>query len=47
MVFSFVVPIQLLEESLIVGMNIGQDIAVQQVKCCGAAKRKTHAEGKK
>jgi hypothetical protein len=47
MVFSFVVPIQLLEESLIVEMNIWQDIAVQQVKCCGAAKRKTHAKGKK
>jgi hypothetical protein len=47
MVFSFVVPIQPLEESLIVGMNIGRNIAVQQSKCCDAAKPKTHARGKK
>jgi hypothetical protein len=47
MVFSFVVPIQPLEESLIVEMNIGRDIAVQQVKCCDAANPKTHAKGKK
>jgi hypothetical protein len=46
MVFSFVVPIQPLEESLIVEMNIGQYIAVQQFKCCDAAKPKTHARSK-
>jgi hypothetical protein len=44
MVISFVVPIQLLEESLIVEMDIGQDIAVQQFKCCDAAKPKTHGK---
>jgi hypothetical protein len=44
MVFSFVVPIQPLEEGLIVEMNIGHDIAVQQFKCCDAAKPKTHGK---
>jgi hypothetical protein len=47
MVFSFVVPIQLLEESLIVEMNIGQYSAVREFQCCGAAKLKTHGTGKK
>jgi len=47
MVFSFVVPIQPLEESLIVEMNIGQDDAVREFKCCGAAKLKMHGKGKK
>jgi hypothetical protein len=45
MVFSFVVTIQPLEESLIVEMNIEQNIAVQQFQCCDAAKPKTHGEG--
>jgi hypothetical protein len=44
MVFSFVVPIQPLEEGLIVEMNIGHDIAVQQFKCCDAASRKRMAK---
>jgi hypothetical protein len=44
MVISFVVPIQLLEESLIVEMNIEQDIAVRQFQCCGAAKLKMHGK---
>jgi len=46
MVFSFVVSIQLLEESLIVEMNIGQNTAVREFQCCGAAKLKTHGKGK-
>jgi hypothetical protein len=36
-----------LEESLIVEMNIGQDSAVREFQCCGAAKPKTHGKGKK
>jgi hypothetical protein len=46
MVISFVVPIQPLEGSLIVEMNIEQNIAVQQFRCCGAAKLKTHSKSK-
>src|ERR1700712_5550232 len=41
-----VVTIQLLEESLIVEMNIGQYTALQKFRCCGAANLKTHSEGK-
>lgn len=43
---SFVVPIQPLEESLIVEMNIGQFIAVRQFQCCGAASLKMHSKSK-
>jgi hypothetical protein len=43
---SFVVTIHLLEESLIVEMNIGQIIALQQFQWCDAAKLKTHSKGK-
>jgi hypothetical protein len=46
MVVSLVVPIQLLEESLIVGMNIGQYTALQKFRCCDAAKSEMHSVGK-
>jgi hypothetical protein len=46
MVISFEVPIQPLDESLIVEMNIEQDIAVRQSNCCGAANPKTHGISK-
>jgi hypothetical protein len=43
---SFVVTIQLLEESLIVEMNIEQIIALQQFQWCDAARPKTHDKNK-
>jgi hypothetical protein len=36
-----------LEERLIVEMNIDQNIALREFQCCGAAKPKTHSNGKK
>lgn len=39
------VPIQPLEESLIVETNIDEYTAVQKFRCCGAANRKTHGNG--
>jgi hypothetical protein len=41
-----VLTIQLLEESLIVGLNIGQGFALQQFQCCDAAKYNMHGFGK-
>jgi hypothetical protein len=43
---SFVVPIQLLEESLIVEMNIDQFVALREFQCCGAANPETHSKSK-
>jgi hypothetical protein len=39
---SFVYPIQPLKEGLIVEMNIDENNAVRQSKCCGAANPKMH-----
>jgi hypothetical protein len=39
--------IQLLEKSLIVEMNIGQNTAVRKFLCCGAANPKMHGKPKK
>src|ERR1700744_6171528 len=44
---SFVITIQPLEESLIVEVNIGPSIALQQFQWCDAAKPKKHSKGKK
>jgi hypothetical protein len=41
-----VLTIQLLEGSLIVELNIEQVRPFQEFQCCGAAKCKTHGEGK-
>jgi hypothetical protein len=38
-------PIQLLEESLIVEMNIDEYTAVRKFQCCDAANRETHGFG--
>jgi hypothetical protein len=39
--------IQLLEGNLIVEMNIGQYVAMQKFKCCGAANHGMHSFSKK
>jgi hypothetical protein len=42
-----VLTIQLLEGSLIVEVNIGENVAFWQFQCCGAARCKTHSNRKK
>jgi hypothetical protein len=46
-VVSFISTIQPLEAAVLVEMNIDHRIAVQQSKCCDAAKRLSHGYGKK
>jgi hypothetical protein len=39
--------IQSLEEDLIIEMNIGEDVAMRNFQCCGAANHISHGSGKK